>query len=359
VQSLASRQLGLGERGLDAEIAARTAGLTGYLPGQGGPITTLAREAQEADIESQSLRDQLAQQQTGLAEAEVFGFEPGREGRSTMQQRAMAQDISSQQLQDQLAQQQQGLAEAELFGFEPGREGRSTLQQRAVAQDIAASQAGIESQADRDALAEAQLFGFEPGREGRSTLQQRGLAEDIAARQAQQDLQRSEIFGGVEGEPQTIRQQALAEEIAARKDRDKLATAELYGGLEGEAQTLQQQLVENQLAGAPMDRQMMLASQAIAAREAGMDSLADAITDQVQGVAEAETRRSMEAAQERFLALGDDATFDDWFQIADEYNVPGLAEALRADFGAGKNPNDKDSETENVRRKFYQPRNGE
>ena len=156
-----------------------------------------------------------------------------------------------------------------------------------MAQDIAASQAGIESQAGRDALAEAQLFGFEPGREGRSTLQQRGLAEDIAARQAQQDLQRSEIFGGAEGEAQTIRQQALAEDIAARTGQQDLARAEIYGGPEGKAQTLQQQLVENQLAGAPQDRAMMLTSQAIAAREAGRDTLADTIekmiTDQQTG----------------------------------------------------------------------------
>ena len=114
-------------------------------------------------------------------------------------------------------------------------------------------------------------------------MRQRALAEDIAARQAQQDLAREEIYGGAEGGPQTLRQQALAEDIAARQERGELAKAELYGGPEGEAQTLQQQLVESQLAGVPMDRAMMLTSQALAAREAGMDTLADTLEGMITG----------------------------------------------------------------------------
>ena len=283
VQSLAAQQL-------ESDIAARAAGLTGYLPGQGGPIATMAREAQEAAIASQQERDRLAGRQVGVGEAEVFGFEPGRAGRSTMAQRALTQDISSQQLRDQLAQQQMGLSEAEVFGFEPGRGGRSTMAQRALAQDIAQSEAGIESQALRDqlaqqqmGLAEAEVFGFEPGREGRSTMAQRALADDIAARQAQQALAREEIYGGVEGGPQTLRQQALAEDIAARTAREGLAEAEIYGG-EGGRQTLQQQLVQSQLAGVPMERATLLASQAIAAREAGYDTLADSIEGMITDI---------------------------------------------------------------------------
>jgi len=261
-ESLAARQLGLGERGLEADIAARTAQMTGYLPtGMGAPMTTLARQAQEAAIGSQALRDQLAGRQVGLSEAELFGFEPGREGRSTMRQR--------------------------------------------------------------------------------------GMAEDIAARAAQQQLAREEVYGGAVGGPQTMQQQALAEDIAARRERGGLAREELYGGAAGEPQTLQQQLVESQLAGAPMDRQMMLAAQAIAAQEAGMPSLAGAITGQVKGYEEAERRRVIEEIQTRFADL-DPTNFDAFFKIAQEYNIPGLSEALEDDFGKGVNPGSEGSTTHRI-----------
>ena len=296
-ESLAARQLDLGERGLEADIAARMAQMTGYIPsgGMGAPMTTLARQAQEAGITSQQLRDQLASRQVGLSEAELFGFDrpeqPGLQGRSTMAQRALAQDIAaseaamgSQALRDELA-------EAQLYGFErtdqPGLQGRTTMAQRALAEDVAARQAQQELAGRQLDLSEAEVFGFDqpeqPGLQGRSTMRQRALAEDIAARQAQQDLAREEIYGGAEGGPQTLRQQALAEDIAARQERGELAKAELYGGPEGEAQTLQQQLVESQLAGVPMDRAMMLTSQALAAREAGMDTLADTLEGMITG----------------------------------------------------------------------------
>ena len=296
-ESLAARQLDLGERGLEADIAARMAQMTGYIPsgGMGAPMTTLARQAQEAGITSQQLRDQLASRQVGLSEAELFGFDrpeqPGLQGRSTMAQRALAQDIAaseaamgSQALRDELA-------EAQLYGFErtdqPGLQGRTTMAQRALAEDVAARQAQQELAGRQLDLSEAEVFGFDqpeqPGLQGRSTMRQRALAEDIAARQAQQDLAREEIYGGVADGPQTLRQQALAEDIAARQERGELAKAELYGGPEGEAQTLQQQLVESQLAGVPMDRAMMLTSQALAAREAGMDTLADTLEGMITG----------------------------------------------------------------------------
>jgi len=338
VESLAARQLGLGERGLEADIAARTAQMTGYIPsgGMGAPMTTLARQAQEADITSQQLRDQLAGRQVGLSEAELYGFEAGREGRSTMAQRALAQDIAqsqaamgSQELRDQLA-------EAEVFGFEPGREGRTTMAQRALADDIAARQA-------QQALAREEIYGGVEG--GPQTVRQQALAEDIAARTAQQALVREEMYGGAQAVGgQTLRQQALAEDIAARKERAGLTRAEIYGGAEGEDQTLRQQLVESQLEGAPLDRQMMLAAQAIAAEEAGMGSLAEAMTGQVQGIQAAEVRRNVKDAQARFEKLGDDATYDDWFQIAEEYgNIPGLANAIREDQINNRRPTDDDS----------------
>ena len=88
----------------------------------------------------------------------------------------------------------------------------------------------------------------------------------------------------MEGGPQTLRQQALAEDIAARTQQQKLAEAEIYGGGEGARQTLQQQLVQSQLAGQPMDRAMMLTSQALAAREAGMDTLADSLIDMAKNI---------------------------------------------------------------------------
>jgi len=261
-ESVAARQLGLGERGLEADIAARMAQMTGYIPtGMGAPMTTLARQAQEAAIGSQAERDRLAGRQVGLSEAELYGFEPGREGRSTMRQR--------------------------------------------------------------------------------------GMVEDIAARAAQQQLAREEVYGGAVGGPQTMQQQALAEDIAARRERGGLAREELYGGAAGEPQTLQQQLVESQLEGAPMDRQMMLAAQAIAAQEAGMPSLAEAIIGQVQGYQDAERRRVIDEIQTRFADL-DPTNFDAFFKMAEEYNIPGLPEAVREDFGKGVTPGSEGSATHRI-----------
>ena len=89
---------------------------------------------------------------------------------------------------------------------------------------------------------------------------------------------------------------------------------------------------------------MMLAAQAIAAEEAGMGSLAEAMTGQVQGIQAAEVRRNVKDAQARFEKLGDDATYDDWFQIAEEYgNIPGLANAIREDQINNRRPTDDDS----------------
>ena len=62
-----------------------------------------------------------------------------------------------------------------------------------------------------------------------------------------------------------------------------MAEAEIYGG-EGGRQTLQQQLVQSQLAGVPMERATLLASQAIAAREAGYDTLADSIEGMITDI---------------------------------------------------------------------------
>jgi hypothetical protein len=238
------------------------------------------------------------------------------------------------------------------------------MAQRALAEDVAARQAQQELAGRQLDLSEAEVFGFDqpeqPGLQGRSTMRQRALAEDIAARQAQQDLAREEIYGGVADGPQTLRQQALAEDIAARQERGELAQAELYGGPEGEAQTLQQQLVESQLAGVPMDRAMMLASQAIAAEEAGMSSLSEALTGQVQGVQQAQVRQRVNEATKRFEALGEDASFDDWFKFAEEYAslYPGIAEALQEDMGNQVNPTSEGSATNTVVRSGRQLRGG-
>jgi len=92
---------------------------------------------------------------------------------------------------------------------------------------------------------------------------------------------------------------------------------------------------------------MMLAAQAIAAQEAGMPSLAGAITGQVKGYEEAERRRVIDEIQTRFADL-DPTNFDAFFKIAQEYNIPGVWEALQDDFGKGVNPGSEGSATHRI-----------
>ena len=92
-------------------------------------------------------------------------------------------------------------------------------------------------------------------------------------------------------------------------------------------------------------------------RGAGLvEFLLDRLNDPGLTAAFGTSERVVEEATDRFLALGDDATFDDWFQIADEYNgVPYFAEALEKDRDANKNPKDDDSAIMKVV-KFFQGR---
>jgi len=102
---------------------------------------------------------------------------------------------------------------------------------------------------------------------------------------------------------------------------------------------------------------MMLASQAIAAEEAGMGSLSEALTAQVEGIQEGERRKLGNEATKEFKALGDNASFDDWFKIADKYGdtMPGLADAIQADMAEEVKPGSPGSRVLRIIKSFVNP----